>query len=435
MKDYIQKVLNQASQGLLTAASWQRHFIWLIAAALTGAVALLFLIAERTARDFTELVSNVSPLLPAATVTVGMILISRLRDKYFQGTEGPGIPQVIAALKMEESSARKSVLSFRVAIGKIILLIIGLFSGATLGREGPSVHVGACFMYLASRFTRFPAHYVKRGLILSGGGAGIAASFNTPIAGIVFAFEEIGRSFEKNNAGLIVRTVTVASIFCIIFLSNYLFYGRVEIGLHSGKEWIAVPIIGITGGFLGGLFAQSLITFIPKFTRLTYSHPYLVSGSLGLTLGVLGIISGGLTYGSGFQEAQNILIHDVGYPVYYPLLKTIASFATLVSAIPGGLFDPTLSVGASLGQLISPAFSQIDKQAVILIAMVAYFSGVVQSPITAFVILLEMTGAYSMSLPLMATSILAYEISHLVCRVSLYEALSDRFLESLSNRN
>ena len=88
------------------------------------------------------------------------------------------------------------------------------------------MHVAACFLYLARRIAAFPRYLVERGLILAGGAAGIAAAFNAPIAGIVFAIEEIGRSFDKDNAGTIVRTVVVACLVCVVPLSDYLFYGR-----------------------------------------------------------------------------------------------------------------------------------------------------------------------------------------------------------------
>ena len=149
-------------------------------------------------------------------------------------------------------------------------------------------------MYLCTKIVRFPAHLVRRGLILAGGAAGIAAAFNAPIAGIVFAFEEVGRSFEKDNAGTII----------------------------------------------GGLFAQAVASVTPRISALSRQRPYVVAGSLGLALGVLGLISGGLTYGSGFVEAQRILIEGDAYPISYPFLKALASFVTLISGIPGGLFDP-----------------------------------------------------------------------------------------------
>ncbi|MDE0952798.1 MAG: chloride channel protein, partial [Halioglobus sp.] len=180
----------------------------------------------------------------------GMILICQLRDRFFRGTDGTGIPQAIAALKIEDGPARDHVLSWRILVGKGLLLAIGLFAGMTIGREGPSVHAGACFMYLSNRWGNFQGWLVQRGLILAGGAAGIAAAFNTPIAGVVFALEEIGRSFEKKNAGTIVRTVLVACIVCMALFGDYLFYGKLETRLDQPLEWLVVPVLGVVFGLL-----------------------------------------------------------------------------------------------------------------------------------------------------------------------------------------
>jgi len=135
--------------------------------------------------------------------------------------------------------------------------------------------------------------------------------------------------------------------------------------------------------------------------------------------------------GSGYPEARQILIEGKQFPLHYPLTKAAGSFLSLVSGIPGGLFDPSLSIGAALGQRLAPFVPGVETEAVVLLFMVSYFGGVVQSPTTAAVILLEMTEARNMALPLFATSILGYEASHHVCRTSIYEALASIFLGDL----
>jgi H+/Cl- antiporter ClcA len=156
----------------------------------------------------------------------------------------------------------------------------------------------------------------------------------------------------------------------------------------------------------------------------------VVAGSLGLTLAVLGLLSAGASYGSGDEQVRAILISGQTLPSTYPLVKAAGSFVTLISSIPAGLFTPTLSVGAGLGQLAAALVPSMNRQAIVLLAMAAYFSGVVQSPITAAVILFEMTGAGFMLLPLLVATVLAYQVSRLVCPVSLYESLAMSFLQA-----
>ncbi|MEE3001815.1 MAG: chloride channel protein [Planctomycetota bacterium] len=439
---------------VFSSRAWARHALFVVAAVLTGLVAWYFQQAEVWGRDWFNFLRGegglfgsewrmpgiLAVLVPMLVVTGSMLLIMQLRDRFYSGTEGTGIPQAIAALKTPEGPFRSMMLSWRIAIGKIFLLTIGLFSGMTIGREGPSVHVGACLMYLITKITHYPAHLVRRGLILGGGGAGIAAAFNAPIAGIIFAFEEIGRSFEKNNAGTVIRTVILASLVVVLLLGkDYLFYGQVKTDASSWTllQWSSVLFIGIIGGFLGGFFAQCVV----KGTRVVgccmkwniWITPLVIGGSLAL----LGLVSGGETYGSGYPQAEAILIPDAdgntwSAPWHYAPLKACASFFSLVSGIPGGLFDPSLSVGAGLGQTFVPVMDVIlpgiAPEAVIMMFMVAYFAGVVQSPLTCGVIMVEMTGARYMTIPLLMTAVVAYECSRLVCRTAIYEALADIFL-------
>lgn len=405
-----------------------RQLVWLLAAMAGGGGALWFIYAERWSLQTTAQLMAISPALPALAVGVGMVVIMRLRDRLFPGTHGTGIPQAIAALEMGEGPERARVLSLRILIGKVLLLTLALFAGATVGREGPSVHVAACCLYIAHRLARFPVPHVERGLILAGGAAGIAAAFNAPISGIIFAFEEIGRSFEKENVGLLVRTVVVACLVCLALLGPYLFYGQVDAGLRDPREWLWVPAIGIGGGLLGGLFARGVIEVMPRVTRLGRRRPYAVAGSLGLALAVLGLLSGGQTYGAGDAQAHAALLRGETLPWTYALGKAAASFVSLVSAIPGGLFTPSLSVGAALGSLLVPFAGGVPREAIVLLAMAAYFCGVVQSPITAAIIVVEMTGGRGLVLPLLATTLIAFQASRLLCPTPLYEALAQAFL-------
>jgi len=409
----------------------RQNAVFALGAVAAGCGALYFNYAEGYGGRFFHAVQEISPWLAAALAAGGLVLICRLRDLYFPGTEGTGIPQSIAALKLDPAE-RHAALSLRIAFGKMLLLTLALFCGLTVGREGPSVHIAACFLFFAARYASFPQHVLQRGLILSGGAAGIAAAFNAPVAGIVFTFEEIGRSFDKRNLGWIVRAVVIACVVCVIFLQNYLFYGHVEAFVPTDWwPWLSVIEIGLIGGFLGGLFAAAVVWCMPRVSSLMDEYPVAVPVVLGLVLAGVGLASDGFSYGSGYFESKKLLIDAADYSDAFPLWRAIASFAAIMSAIPGGIFDPSLTVGAGLGSMLQGWFTSLEPQAVVLLFMAAYFAAVVQSPVTAFVILLEMTDARSMTLPLAAASILAYEVSRRLCPTSLYESLAENFIHRM----
>ena len=441
--------------GVSRLQTWLQHGLFVFAACATGLAAYFFWFFEDAGDAWFDHLRNVrlvsedvwfvphtfiNLLLPMLMITGAMLVIIQLRMRFFPGTEGTGIPQTIAALHVEDGPIRWRMLSMRIAVGKALLLFLGLFSGMTIGREGPSVHVGACLMYLITKITRFPEHVVQRGLILGGGAAGIAAAFNAPIAGAIFALEEIGRSFEKNNIGVIIRTVLLACLVVIVLRgTDYLFYGEVVLSVERWPiyQWLAVPLIGMVGGLLGGLFAKAVVGTTRWINPLIRKRRVLVPLCLGGVLAFVGFISGGESYGSGYAQAQSILMEGKEFAWHYAPMKAIANYVCLISGIPGGLFDPSLSVGAGLGQTFEPLlltlFPELEPTAVIMLFMVAYFSGVVQSPITCAIIMVEMTAARFMTIPLLAVAIIAYECSHRVCSTAIYEALAEIFLGTIKN--
>ncbi|MEC9158616.1 MAG: chloride channel protein [Planctomycetota bacterium] len=449
-------------------SNWKVWVVTSVAALMTGFAAYYFIQAETWGGTFMKMLQGEEPILgtrisgiwatiiPAGFMATMMMLIVVVQRKWFAGTEGTGIPQAMAALKIGECPQRSMMLSIKISIGKILLLTGALFSGITVGREGPSVHVGACYMYLCSRFFRLPSFLVERGLILAGSAAGIAAAFNTPIAGIIFCFEEVGHLFDKKSVVCIIRTTALACGVCVFFMGNYYFYGAVNAGsmlplgtdspgpgdtfLGDLRQWIAVPVIAVFAGFLGGWFGR-LVVLASKFTSpFLVKHPWKTGAVLGLALAVIAICSFGESYTGGYTQAKAMLLeaHEVGEPTakwYYPLAKASASFVSLISAIPGGLFDPSLATGAGLGQLCYPILNGyiapgIGLPEVMMIFMCAYFTGVVQSPITVFTIMFEMTGAYGMILPLMFAALIAAWIANMICKPSIYEALACQFLEA-----
>jgi H+/Cl- antiporter ClcA len=452
-------------------ASWRAVVITSVAAILTGFAAYYFVLAEGWGDTLVKCLQGDHPIfglqvtgawtwiLPAIFIAISMMLIVVVQRKFFPGTEGTGIPQAIAALKIGDRPERALMLSVRIAIGKTLLLTVALLSGITVGREGPSVHVGACFMHLCTKVTRLPPFLVQRGLILAGSAAGIAAAFNTPIAGVVFCFEEVGRMFDRKSVACIIRTVALACGVVVVFKGDYMFYTSANHGaqlplgfpeqggfpqfLQDLRQWIAVPLAGIIGGFLGGWFGKGVVV-TSKFTgpRLV-KHPWITGAALGIALALIAIASFGESYGGGYDQAKAMLVsaspEGSGVPTvswYYPIAKASASFVSLVSGIPGGLFDPSLAVGASLGQVTYPLFNNdfiapgIGLPEMMMLFMAAYFAGVVQSPITVFVIMFEMTGAYGMILPLMFASMIGAMMANRICEPSIYEALAYQFLDA-----
>jgi len=420
--------IRRSGKALLSPDAWKIRVLFWLGAVIVGLVASGFaIVAEDANRGFNRLI-EVSPYLAFIVCPLGLVLVSWLTERLFPGSQGSGIPQSIAALQMVEHTSRSAVLSFRIAFGKILLTLLGLLSGASIGREGPTVHIGAAIMFSLGRFARFPHHYMDKGLILAGGAAGIAAAFNTPLAGILFAVEEMGRSFEERTSGVLLTAVFLAGVTAIVVQGNYSYFGSTAAVLAPSQLLVPVLACGIAGGLLGGLFSTALIQGSRRLAPLMQRRPALVALGCGLGIAGVGLLSGNTAYGTGYDEARAIITGEGNMPGNYPYMKMLATLLSYLSGIPGGIFAPSLATGAGVGAEIANWLPGLPVSAIIILGMVGYFTGVVQTPITAFVIVMEMTDNQELLLPLMATAFVAYVTSRLVCPEPIYRVLALSFL-------
>ena len=418
---------------LLSARLWLRHVLFWGGAVGVGLAATAFALGSDYAHVMFRRMVAVSPWLPLLVTPLTLAAVAFLTQRYFKGAEGSGIPQTIAAIRMQEGSQRDRVLSLRLAAAKVLLTCIGVAGGASVGREGPTVQVGAALLYNLSRLVRFPRHLMERGLIIAGGGAGVAAAFNTPLAGIVFAIEEMARSFEERSSGILLTAVIIAGLAAVYVQGNYTYFGATHGALTGPTGWVGVLVCGLAGGLLGGGFSRILLAFaahgLPGRVGIYMrARPVRFAATCGFALALIGLASGGAVYGSGYDEAKHLLEGSGDVTAAYGLWKMLATFVSFISGIPGGLFAPSLSTGAGIGHVVAQLLTQADAGALIVIGMAAYFAGVVQAPITAFVIVMEMTDNHQMVVPLMLATLLANAISRVVCPRPLYKALADSYL-------
>lgn len=273
-------------------------------------------------------------VLPLAFITSGW-----MAQRFFPGSQGSGIPQAIAARELH-GSERGLYLSLRIAAGKIVLTLWGLLFGASIGREGPTVQVGAAIMLAGARFGGLQH---ARGLILAGSAAGIAAAFNTPLAGIVFAIEEMSRSYQARSNGIVLSTVVIAGISALAISGSYIYFGEPKLVTDFPRDWRLVVVIGILGGALGAGFSRAVLYLTRRIRRWKPARPWLklvaVAGGAGLVVAVLGLASQGATFGTSYDEARAAVAGEP-VPMGFFLAKLAATLASTVSGIPGGCSRP-----------------------------------------------------------------------------------------------
>jgi H+/Cl- antiporter ClcA len=211
---------------------------------------------------------------------------------------------------------------------------------------------------------------------------------------------------------------------------SYNYFGNTSLLPLTVMDWALVPICGIAGGALGAAFSGLALHFGQRLRLWIHSNPFRrslsVAGACGLAVAVIGVVSDGLTFGTSYDQARSAIAGE-HLPLMFFAEKCLATFASMLSGIPGGIFAPSLSVGAGLGSSIGTILGASIGLAAIL-GMAGYFSGVVQAPMTAFVIIIEMTGDHQAVIPIMATAMIGFLTSRILSREPLYHGLSRTFI-------
>lgn len=417
---------------------WQRRAALWSGGVLVGLAAIVFAQASNYAYAGFERIVAISPFIPLL-LTPGMFaLLTWVTQGRLKPTRGSGIPEVIATLGIESHEFRQRILSLPVALGKMLLTLLGLLAGASVGREGPTVHVGAGLMYwLGQRFGFTDAKAVSR-FILAGAAAGIAAAFNTPLAGVLFAIEELAGSYEHRLSGIVVTAVIFAGVVSLGVLGDYTYFGQMNASLSLLQDAFAVLLCGVCGGIGGGLFSRMILLGdsgpLGWIRGLRARAPILFAAGCGLALALIGIYSGGTVYGTGYAQARDLVQATQGAAFAFGWEKLGANILSYWAGIPGGIFSPALAAGAGMGHSLSVLFPTGDAAAVVLLGMAAFLAGVTQAPLTSAVISLEMTDNQGMVIPLLAVCLLARGISSLLCGTPVYRAFANQVTAAFERR-
>ncbi|HEY6455266.1 MAG TPA: chloride channel protein [Steroidobacteraceae bacterium] len=310
---------------------------------------------------------------------LGFFAIAWATRRFFRGAEGSGIPQTIFALRTDSGEAGLRLLKVHVVLGRIFL----------------------------------------------------AAAFNTPLAGVVFAIEELSKSFEERASGTALTTVILAGVVAIALVGNYTYFGQPVVTAAVPAFAPITWCIAITSGISGGMFSRVTLASVSRLTgclgRLRRRFPALFAGLCGLAVAATGSLSGGLTYGSGYRQARSVLEAHVHLPWLYAPARALAILLSYLSGIPAGILAPSLSAGAGIGQSTADFFGYAPVPFAIL-GMCGYLAGVTQAPLTALVIVTEMTSQHAMVLPLMITAAVATAVSRLLSP-PLYQTLARHYAE------
>jgi len=393
-------------------------------AALTGLVVVGFTeLAEAASRGF-DLLRGATAIGPGLTlVWTPLLTVAVLwwMQRFAPGSVGSGIPQVVRALEDDLPAAQRSwLVSLKVSLHKVGLVSAGLLAGLSIGREGPTVQVGAGVMAHARRWLSPQSDIDAHDLMVAGAAAGIAAAFNTPLGGIVFALEQLSRRRSISHSALVISSIVLSGLVSVSVFGNITYFGSLSVQDLSLSLIGPGVLVALATGLGGGLFSRLIVLSAratpDRFGRWRANHPLRFAAGCALAVAVIGIVTGGTTAGAGYAPTRAMLEGQADLPGVYTLLKFSATWLSAWSGVPAGMFAPSLTIGAGIGRDIALLTDVSTQAAIPLIAlgMVGFLAATTQGPITAFIIVMEMVSGHSMVLSLMACALLASGIARLV---------------------
>ena len=396
----------------------------LVIGALTGAVVVAFiLLTERMGMRLYPI--GGAPSRRLLFPVVGSLGIGYLLSRYFPNARGSGVPQTKAAL-----FARDGRITLRTVVGKFFCTSATLASGIPLGREGPSVQVGAGIGSVLGRALGLSTEQVKK-LIPVGAAAAIAAAFNTPLAAVLFSLEEIMGDLHAPVMGAVVLASATAWMVLRIFLGDHPLFKVPQYQLVHPAEFAVYAVLGVAGGCVSALFTKLLLGMRARFLRFPQKTVWFQPVAGGLLVGLIGWFVPQLL-GVGYGYVGDALNGSMAFKMMLLLvvLKLITVTTSYASGNAGGIFGPALFIGAMLGGVVGTIAHHLfpdytaNPGAYALVGMGAAFAGIVRAPMTSVLMIFEMTQDYSVIVPLMIANLVSLFVASRLQKEPIYEALA-----------
>ena len=406
----------------------------LVAGAGAGLIGAIFRLSLEEADRFRNTLifrihdhERIGFLLVTASAAATVAFAAWLVRRFAPYASGSGIPHVEAALNEELPPAPPGLIAVKFFGG---LLAIG--SGLALGREGPIVQMGAVIAHHVGKIAGrdWPDCRV---LLAAGGGAGLAVAFNAPIAGAIFVLEELVARFDTRIAIAALGASTTAILVARLFLGDAPDFQVATVAYPAATTWPLFVALGASAGVAATLYNRTLLGAISVAKRLGHRPVELQAAVIGAAVGALAWFAPGLV-GGGDQITQRVLSGEAiltVIPMAF-LLRFGLGAVSYAAATPGGLFAPMLVLGAQLGLVFGAicriAFPElgIDPEAFAVVGMAAFFTGVVQAPVTGMVLVVEMTAAFTTLLPMLGACFAAILVANLLHSAPIYESLRVR---------
>lgn len=420
-----------AEEMIARIAPAREEYLFLLLSIFIGVVSGLLVVSFRMAIEWLSVLllgSSPQPHQPRLIVVPALagLVIGILTRYFFPNVRGSGINQTKAALYINNG-----YISFRTVIGKFLLSALAIGSGHSLGPEDPSLQIGAGVASLISR--RFGMSKEKLRIFAPiGAAAGLAAAFNAPISAILFVIEEVIGQWSAAVLGSIVLAAVSSVVVARSFWGAEPMFRIPAVTLRDSRELLAYAVLGVVGGFASLLFAKSLSWLRPRLRSRSQWSQMFQPAIAGLLVGGIGYFGLTQVMGAGYEAIDQAMHAQFAWRLLLvlALFKIIATTLSFSSGTPGGMFAPTLFIGAMLGAAVG-TFEKIyfphltgSIGSYALVGMGVLFAAFLRAPLTSVFMALEVSGNYSIVLPVILANTIAYVISRVLQPVPIFEELT-----------
>lgn len=406
--------------------------LFLLLSILIGLAAGLLVVCFRIAIEWTRLWLFGSALYPSTwrllvlPASAGLIVGAAVMI-FFRRVRGSGVNQTKAAVYIYDG-----YIPFRTVVGKFILCALAIGSGQSLGPEDPSLQIGAGIASVLGRRLRLSRQRIRM-IAPVGAAAGLAAAFNAPIAAIIFVLEEVIGQWSAGVLGAIILAAVSSVVVLRGFLGSEPLFRIPAYRLANPAEFLAYAILGIVGGFASLVFVKIIEKVRPRLKALPTWTLYLQPAAAGLILGIIGLWFPQVL-GAGYYYIDQAMHDQYAWHILALLavFKILATSISFTSGTPGGMFAPTLFIGAMIGGAVGGVehhfFPHLTGPvgAYCLVGMGTLFAGFLRVPMTSVFMVLEVSGNYSIILPVLVSNTIAYLISRKYQHVALFDLLSQQ---------
>lgn len=360
------------------------------------------------------------------TPTLAGLVIAIIVIHVFPLARGSGVNQTKAALYIFNG-----YIPFRTAVGKFITSALAIGTGFSLGPEDPSLQIGACIASAIGLRMRLSRDRMRL-IAPVGAAAGLAAAFNAPISAVLFVIEEVIGRWTAGILGSVVLSAISSVVVMRWFLGSESLFRIPPVELKRPSELIAYAILGIIGGLASVAFASGIAYFRPRCRNMAPWTQYLQPAVAGLLIGLIGYLGAPQVMGAGYEYMDQAIHGQFTWQFLAILagLKILATLLSFVSGTPGGMFAPTLFIGAMFGAAVGGAehaflpHLAFSPGTYALVGMGVLFAGFLRAPMTSVFMVLEVSGNYSIILPVIIANTFAYVISRALQPVAIFDVLT-----------